>query len=94
MTTQKKQIFTLNPHYTFEEFNSELFLYSVHDAKGLYLNTTACVVWKLCAEQQSLENIIALLEKKYPKQKGDVRKDVTTTIESLVQNGVLTVTDG
>jgi hypothetical protein len=81
--------YRVNPEFKVEEFDNEILLYAVSNAKGIYLNETAYLVWKMCESGTSIEEIITFLEKEYPEQKNDIRKDVITAITSLAASDAL-----
>ncbi len=85
------QKFNLNPEFKVEKFDDEILLYAVSNTSGVYLNETAYLVWEMCSQDQSVEEIITLLEETYPLQKETIRGDVTAAIESLVEYGALVV---
>lgn len=83
------QKFEINTLFQVEKFDNEILLYSVSKAEGVYLNETAYLVWEMCSKDNSIQEIITLLEEVYPNQKEAIQKDVISTIESLVNNGAL-----
>ncbi len=85
------QKFNLNPEFKVEKFDDEILLYAVSNTSGVYLNETAYLVWEMCSQDQTVEEIITLLEETYPLQKETIRGDVTAAIESLVEYGALVV---
>ncbi len=85
------QKFNLNPEFKVEKFDDEILLYAVSNTSGVYLNETAYLVWGMCSQDQTVEEIITLLEETYPLQKTTIRGDVTAAIESLVEYGALVV---
>ncbi len=87
------QKFILNPEFRVEKFDNEVLLYAVSSTKGVYLNETACLVWEMCAQNHSHEEIITILKEAYPQHKKTIRKDVIAAIESLVDTGALIGTE-
>ena len=85
------QEFTVNPAFKVEKFDNEILLYAVSSTKGIYLNETAYLVWEMCSQYNSIEEIIVLLEEAYPGQNDTIRMDVLAAVESLVENGALIV---
>lgn len=81
--------FDLNPQYSVEKFDDEILLYGVSTEKGIYLNETAYLIWEMCSRELSTGEMITLLEQTYPAQKGLIREDVLTTLESLLKTGAL-----
>ncbi|MCI5122499.1 MAG: PqqD family protein [Candidatus Electrothrix sp. AUS4] len=86
---QNSRKFTLHPDFTTEAFDDEILLYAVSTGKGVYLNRTAGLVLELCASGHSVEEIITLLEDAFPEQKEDIRRDVETAVEALLEHGAL-----
>jgi len=83
------QKFTVNSAFKIEKFDNEILLYAVSSTKGVYLNETACLVWEMCSQDHTIEEIITLLEEAYPLQKVAIHEDVVAAIESLVNYGAL-----
>jgi len=83
------QKFLLNPEFAVEKFDTEILLYAMSNTTGVYLNETAYLVWQLCAQEQTGEEIIDLLEERYPLQKATIRKDVCAALTSFVECGAL-----
>ncbi len=90
-TMEYSQKFLLNPEFKVEKFDNEILLYAVSNTSGIYLNETAYLVWEMCAQEQTVEEIITLLEDTYPLQKETIREDVSAAITSLVEYGALIV---
>ena len=88
-TMKYAQKFIVNPAFRVEKFDNEFLLYAVSTTRGLYLNETACLVWELCAQGHTVEEIIALLRTAYPQQQEMIRQDVVAAIESLAETGAL-----
>ncbi len=78
-----------NPLYKLEQFDNEILLYSGSVADGLYLNETAYLIWQLCDQGLSVEQMTEQLENAYPDQKEMISGDVSAAIESLVERGAL-----
>ena len=55
----------------------------------MYLNETAYLVWQLCRDGFSEEEIVRLLVEKYPQQRTTIGDDVRDTLASLVQSGAI-----
>jgi len=83
------QKFILNSEFKAEKFDNEILLYAVSKAQGVYLNETAYLVWEMCGQNNSVEEIIALLEEAYPLQRESISGDVEAAIDSLVETGAL-----
>ncbi len=85
------QRYSLNPAFKVERFDNEILLYAVSDTSGVYLNETACLVWEMCAQDQTVAEIISVLEAAYPEQAAAIAEDVAAAITSLVEYGALIV---
>jgi len=83
--------FRVNPEFKIEKFDNETLLYAVSSTNGIYLNETACLVWELCMNNNSVEAIVALLEETYPEQGDTLAQDIKDTIMSLIDSKVLIV---
>lgn len=79
----------INTEFYTEEFEDEMLLYTISDSKAVYLNTTAYLVWQLCGEKRTVEEITVLLEEVYPDQKSEVREDVGTALKTLCDIGAI-----
>lgn len=77
-----------------EKFDDEILLYAMSSTKGVYLNDTAHLVWEMCGQGHSVEDIVVLLEDAYPDQRHDVRADVLSAVESLKEHNALVSVDG
>lgn len=88
------QKLTPNPAYSEELFNNgETVLYTESGAKAVYLNDTACMVWKLCKDGLTVGQIIAALEDAYPMQKDRICPDVLAACGLLLHHGVVNRSD-
>jgi hypothetical protein len=81
--------FFQNPDFSVEKFDHEILLYSVSSTTGVHLNETACLVWQLCGDKRSADEIIQLLEEAYPSEKASIREDVTAALSSLLDCGAI-----
>ena len=79
----------INPDYSIEKFDDEILLYSETGAQAVYLNDTAHVVWLLCKEELTVEDIIHYLEEVYPEQRDQIEVDVITALNTLHSSGVI-----
>lgn len=82
-----------NPEYRVEKFDDEILLYAMSSTKGVYLNDTAHLVWQMCGQGHSVEEIVSLLEDAYPAQRQVVRSDVLSAVESLKEHNALVSAD-
>jgi len=83
----------VNAEYTIEKFDGEILLYTEAGTQAVYLNDEAHAVWSLCKEGMTVSQIIEYLEKVYPDQKEQIRKDVLTALETLDAHNVIEMTD-
>lgn len=93
MIVQNEQKPVINSSYTVEKFDDEVLLYTEAGTQAVYLNDAAYAVWLLCKEDMSVGQMILYLEQVYPEQKEQIRKDVLTTVETLLSNGVIELAD-
>lgn len=91
MTNTQKVIF--NEGFLVEKFENEILLYTVADAKAVYLNESAYLVWSLCKEGLTASEICDNLSTIYPDQKDQILTDVTDALENFVKSGVVTLSD-
>ena len=87
------QKFIVNPAFRVEKFDNEILLYAVSNTKGVYLNETAYLIWEMCKKENSLEEIIDLLERAYPEKKETIAADVFEVVKSLLDSEALIVGD-
>lgn len=79
----------VNPDFRAEKLDDETLLYSIKDEKGIYLNSTANIVWELCLQLNSAEQIIEYLVKAYPQQADSIGDEVQAAINSLIESNAL-----
>jgi pyrroloquinoline quinone biosynthesis protein D len=72
-----------------EEMDGENLLYRLGGHKAIHLNDTATVIWKLCDGSRTVQDIIDLLKKEYPRSEAAVAADVREAVELLVSEGAL-----
>jgi len=77
-----------NTDFSLEEIDDELLLYHPAKTKAVYLNETAALVWQLCDNRRSLDEIVSLLEENYPESES-IRSDVEKTLQQLADNGAV-----
>ncbi len=75
-----------------EELDDEVLLYNPVNNKTLYINKSASVIWQLCNGEQSVGDIIAMIQEAYPESKNDLQKDILETLNNLVDNDAISVT--
>ncbi len=91
---QDSQKIKINPDFQLEEFEGEILLYSVSDTTAVYLNETAHLIWLLCHENMTVEEMVQFLQEKYPEQKDEVREDLMISLQALVAQGVVSLQHG
>jgi len=79
----------VNLAYTVEKFDDEILLYTEAGTQGVYLNDAAYVVWQLCKEDLTIEQIIEYLEDSYPGQKDQIKDDIIAALNTLESNNVI-----
>jgi len=89
----ENKITVVNSDFQGEIFGNEMLLYTLSDTQAVYLNETAHLVWQLCRERRTVGEVVTFFIENYPEQKDQVKKDVITTISSLVESNVLTLID-
>ncbi len=72
-----------------EELDDEVLLYNPANNKTLYINKSASVIWQLCNGEQSVEEIINMVQGAYPSNEEDLRKDILDTLKNLAENGAV-----
>lgn len=79
------------PGFHLEQVEEETVLYFPGEARVLYCNPTAALVWRLCDGQRSVADIAAELAAAYPEAAGEIRADVETAVATLAECGALEV---
>jgi len=74
-----------------EELDDEVLLYNPANNKTLYINKSASVIWQLCNGEQSVEEIINLIQDAYPSKDDDLRQDILETLKNLTENDAVSV---
>ncbi len=74
-----------------EELDDEVLLYNPANNKTLYINKSASVIWQLCNGDQSVEDIIKMIQDAYPGNSNDLRQDILDTLNNLAENEAVTV---
>lgn len=87
MDTSQKPL--VNPAYTVERFDDEIILYTKAGTEAVYLNETAYVVWQLCKEDMTIEQIITYLGEAYPDQVDQLKSDVMTALDILHAHNII-----
>ena len=73
-----------------EELDDEVLLYNPSNNKTLYINKSASIIWQLCNGEQSVEEIIQLIQEAYPGNSDELQDDVLDTLNTLKQNDAVT----
>jgi hypothetical protein len=76
------------PRLYMERLGNEVLLLDRKEAKTIYLNQTAAIVWQLCDGSRTVADIAKHLGTAYPKVKG-VRDDVQTAMTQLANQGAI-----
>lgn len=72
-----------------EVVDSEVLLYLSNEARAIYLNATAGLIWGLCDGKRSVEEIIRIIGDSYPDDGPRLADDVLATLTQLKESGVL-----
>lgn len=73
-----------------QEMGDDVLLFNPETTNTIHLNQTADLIWQLCKDN-SIETLIEGLQTQYPDQSEQIKKDVLETVDSLVQQQVLTL---
>lgn len=76
--------------YELADLDGECMVYSGAEAKAVYLNETASLIWKLCDGQRTAGTIEELLHGAYPDAEA-LRDDVAAAFAILIEHGVVEV---
>jgi len=74
-----------------EELDDEVLLYNPANNKTLYINKSASVIWQLCNGEQTVKEIIKMIQDAYPSDEDDLRQDILDTLKNLADNEAVTV---
>ncbi len=74
-----------------EELDDEVLLYNPTNNKTLYINKSASVIWQLCNGEQTVEDIITMIQEAYPSDDDGLRQDILDTLNSLAKNDAVTL---
>lgn len=69
--------------------DDEIVLYHPERTSALVLNATAAVILDLCDGQRPLIEIIDLLRREYPEAAADMAREVTDSVRTFLEHGVL-----
>ena len=76
--------------YEAADLDGEFMLYHSAEAKALYLNETASLIWKLCDGERSVESIRGLLRDAYP-DAHELPAQVDEAFQVLVREGAVEI---
>ena len=74
-----------------EELDDEVLLYNPTNNKTLYINKSASVIWQLCNGDQTVDEIINMIQDAYPSDDEGLRQDILDTLNSLADNDAVTI---
>ena len=77
-----------NSEYELTELDDEFILCSASKEKAVYLNVTAHLVWSLCNGQNSISDLIELLEEHYPDDE-NITSHVQKVLKKMVDDSVV-----
>ncbi|MCZ2127941.1 MAG: PqqD family protein [Anaerolineales bacterium] len=75
--------------FQLEALDGEIVL--LHPTRNLVVhgNSTCALIWQLCDGIRSVDEIVEILTAAYPEASAEIRSDVTTTIQTMLEQGVL-----
>ncbi len=74
-----------------EELDDEVLLYNPANNKTLYINKSASVIWQLCNGEQSVEDIIKMIQEAYPGDDDSLEADIIDTLKNLADNDAVSL---
>lgn len=80
-----------HPDFVLEDFDGEVLLYTITDARAVYLNETAHLIWLLCEGGRTVGEIVEAIEASFPEAKAVIRDDVRAALHSLLDLGAVSV---
>lgn len=66
-----------------------MLLYNPSNYKTLYINKSVSVIWQLCNGEQTVEEIIKMIQDAYPSNEDDLRQDILDTLKNFAENEAL-----
>jgi len=69
--------------------DNELLLFHPAQAKILYCNETASLIWQLCDGQRTPQEITHLLVAAFPEAAEEIADDVEATLGQFLQHGAI-----
>ena len=79
------------PGFLLEEFDSEFTVYHPTLTTSLYLNETGALIWRMCAADYTIAEMIKTLQKLYPESSKQIAADVCTLLDKLVEKKIVTL---
>ena len=76
--------------YELADLDGECMVYNGAEAKALYLNETASLIWKLCDGHRTIGTIEDLLRDAYPEAQA-LSEDVAAVFQVLIEHGAVEV---
>lgn len=77
------------PGYRLEMIDNELLLFHPAEAKIMYCNETASLIWQLCDGQHTPQEITDLLAAAFPEAADSMADDVEATLGQFLQHGAI-----
>lgn len=74
-----------------EELDDEILLYNPSNNKTLYINKSASVIWQLCNGEQTVGEMIRLIQEAYPEELDNLQDDVLATLSTLKDNDAVSL---
>ncbi|MEM7195506.1 MAG: PqqD family protein [Pseudomonadota bacterium] len=89
MTSTLTKTPTTKAGFELEEIDGELLLYSPSSTRSVYMNSTASIIWRLCDGNQTVQDIVTLLQEAFPEAKDSIEQDVVDSINLFAENGAI-----
>ena len=80
-----------NSQFNLEQMDDEQLLYNPLLTKTIYLNSTATLIWNLCAGHHTVGEIIIMLSEQFPESADQIKNDVIETIDELIKSQAIFV---
>ena len=74
-----------------EVVEGELLIYHPRQARAVYLNSTAAIVWALCDASRPVSEIIRIIGECYPETTANLTGEILATLTELQDSNVLIV---
>lgn len=72
-----------------ESIDGELLLFHPAQARMMYCNETASLIWQLCDGTRTVDEIVTLLSEAFPEAETQIAEDVRATLEQFVAHGAI-----